>query len=161
RAHAQDRRGTLRSARPMDSDRHLPPMTPEARASRLKRAKRLATGAVLAAALLFATAHRLPLPPFWPARLRSAAAAGTVGGPADWFAVTALFRRPLGLPIPHTALIPGKKDEIGRALGRFLEEHFLDPPLLVARVQAGEPALHLGRWLQTDEASQFLAGRVL
>jgi len=130
------------------------------RARRLRRAKLMATSAVLGAVALFAGAHLLPVPPFWRGLLVAAGEAGTVGGLADWFAVTALFRHPLGLPIPHTALIRSRKDEIGRALGRFLEEHFLAPDLLVTRVKAGDPAERLGRWLQTPEASAFLAGRL-
>jgi uncharacterized membrane-anchored protein YjiN (DUF445 family) len=130
------------------------------RVRRLRRAKLMATGAVLAAAGLFAGAHLLPVPPFWRGLIGAAGEAGTVGGLADWFAVTALFRHPLGLPIPHTALIRSRKDEIGRALARFLEEHFLDPGLLMDWVKAGDPALRLGRWLQTPEASVFVAGRL-
>src|SRR5271165_6769251 len=63
-------------------------------------------------------------PPGWPAELLQAAAkAGFVGGIADWFAVTALFRHPLGLPIPHTAILPRQKERLGRALGRFVATH--------------------------------------
>src|SRR5208337_4531700 len=65
-------------------------------------------------------------PPGWPAELLQAAAeAGMVGGIADWFAVTALFRHPLGLPVPHTAIIPSNKERIGLTLGRFVENNFL------------------------------------
>jgi uncharacterized membrane-anchored protein YjiN (DUF445 family) len=66
--------------------------------------------------------------------IRSFAEAATVGALADWFAVTALFRRPLGLPIPHTAIIPRSKDRIGEGLGRFLETNFLSPELVAERL---------------------------
>ena len=58
-----------------------------------------------------------------------------VGACADWFAVTALFRRPLGLPIPHTAIVPRNKDRIGDALGRFIVENFLSPRVLDAKLR--------------------------
>jgi uncharacterized membrane-anchored protein YjiN (DUF445 family) len=132
-----------------------------ARARRLLKAKLLATGAVLFAAALFLIAPHLPLPVFWRKLLVAAGEAGTVGGLADWFAVTALFRRPLGLPIPHTALIPNRKDEIGRQLARFIEEHFLDRDLLIARLKEKDRAEQLGLWLQAPKASHFVAGRLV
>src|SRR5579875_1719325 len=77
------------------------------------------------------------LPAGWPADLLGAAAkAGLVGGIADWFAVTALFRHPLGLPIPHTAIIPAQKERLGRALGNFVANHVFTEAE-VARTLAG------------------------
>ena len=70
-----------------------------------------------------------------------------VGGLADWFAVTALFRRPLGLPIPHTAVIPNSKDRIGIGLGSFIERHFLEPELVAARLRTLGVSRRLGAWL--------------
>src|SRR5262245_19050845 len=70
-----------------------------------------------------------------------------VGGLADWFAVTALFRYPLGLPIPHTAIIPANKDRIGRTLGNFVQQNFLSPPVVAARVRDAKPARRAGAWL--------------
>ena len=64
---------------------------------------------------------------------------------ADWFAVTALFRHPLGLPIPHTAIIPRKKDQIGRALAGFVQQNFLNGPVVAERLQAAEIPLRAGR----------------
>jgi uncharacterized membrane-anchored protein YjiN (DUF445 family) len=75
------------------------------------------------------------------------AEAGMVGACADWFAVTALFRRPLGLPIPHTAILPRNKTRIGEALGDFIANNFLDPRLLDQRLVAWRPARRLGEWL--------------
>ena len=65
-----------------------------------------------------------------------------VGGVADWFAVTAIFRHPLGIPIPHTALIPRGKDSIGKGLGEFVQRNFMDPDALVA--ESGKPTLPAG-----------------
>jgi len=78
----------------------------------------------------------------WLAYVRAFAEAATVGACADWFAVTALFRRPLGLPIPHTAVIPRNKDRIGEALGAFIADNFLTVDVLEARLRQ----LELGRW---------------
>ena len=83
--------------------------------------------------------------PLWVGYVRAAAEAGMVGGLADWFAVTALFRRPMGLPIPHTALIPNNKDRVGDALKDFVEENFLTADALSAKVREAEIPLWLAR----------------
>ncbi len=88
----------------------------------LARHRAVATGLLVLMAAL--TLGSYALPPGWPADLLEASArAGFIGGVADWFAVTALFRHPLGLPIPHTAIIPAQKERLGRALGRFVANH--------------------------------------
>jgi uncharacterized membrane-anchored protein YjiN (DUF445 family) len=100
-----------------------PVADPDAAARRsLRRHKAFATGLLLAMAALTVASYRLP-PGYWTGALQAAARAGFIGGIADWFAVTALFRRPLGLPIPHTAIIPAQKARLGRALGRFVGNH--------------------------------------
>nr|WP_258024177.1 DUF445 domain-containing protein [Streptomyces bambusae] len=83
----------------------------------------------------------------WAAYVAAAAEAGMVGALADWFAVTALFRRPLGLPIPHTAIIPTKKDQLGVSLGEFVGENFLSPDVVRARLHALGIGRRLGAWL--------------
>ena len=101
----------------------LLPADPDFEARRsLSRHRAFATGLlVLMAALTLAS---YALPPGWGSELLQASAkAGFVGGIADWFAVTALFKHPLGLPIPHTAIIPNQKQRLGRALGRFVAGH--------------------------------------
>ena len=89
----------------------------------LRRMKGVATGLLVAVALVYALAtwaeHRGA--GAWAGYVAAAAEAGMVGALADWFAVTALFRHPLGLPIPHTAIIPTKKDQLGQSLGDFIE----------------------------------------
>ena len=74
-----------------------------------------------------------------------------VGGLADWFAVTALFRHPLGLPIPHTAIIPRNKDRIGETLAAFLRDNFLIAPVVARRMREIDVAGAVGRFLQTPE----------
>lgn len=126
----------------------------------LRRRRGVATGLLLFAAVVFVGAQFFPAT--FATRLASAAAeAALVGGLADWFAVTALFRRPLGLPIPHTALIPTRKDEIGRALGNFVRDNFLDPQLVIQRLRADNRALQLAHWLDSARAADFAAERVL
>ncbi|MFJ8692923.1 DUF445 domain-containing protein [Streptomyces roseolilacinus] len=83
----------------------------------------------------------------WPGYVAAAAEAGMVGALADWFAVTALFRRPMGLPIPHTAIIPTKKDQLGESLGKFVGENFLSADVVRARLHALDIAGRLGAWL--------------
>ncbi|WP_421014671.1 DUF445 family protein, partial [Glutamicibacter creatinolyticus] len=102
----------------------------EPRAAALRRMKRVALSLLLLMFVLFVAG--LLLQGLWPAfaYLRAAAEGGMVGALADWFAVTALFRHPLGLPIPHTNLIQRKKDELGASLGSFVQENFLNPAVV-------------------------------
>jgi uncharacterized membrane-anchored protein YjiN (DUF445 family) len=99
----------------------LPDPDQEARLS-LRRHKTVATGLLVGMAVVTVGSYALP-PTYWSGALQAASRAGFVGGIADWFAVTALFRHPLGLPIPHTAIIPAQKERLGRALGRFVGNH--------------------------------------
>ena len=135
-----------------------------ARGAALRHSKRhiryaLATGLLAAAAAIFVLVRIIPHPGFGVRLLNAAAEAAIVGGLADWFAITALFRRPLGLPIPHTGLIPRRKDEIGRALGAFVRDRFLDPDLLTERLRRRNRAAQIAGWLDTEEAASFAAER--
>ena len=133
----------------------------QAKRAKLRRSRTAATALLLIAVAIFLVS-RLLLEPSFAARLLSAAAeAAMVGGLADWFAVTALFRRPMGLPIPHTALIPMHKDEIGRSLGNFVRDQFLDPMLLRERLRHENRALQIACWLDTEAATRFFAERVV
>jgi uncharacterized membrane-anchored protein YjiN (DUF445 family) len=109
--------------------------------------RRVATGLLLAMATLFLAARALA--PVHPAFgfLRAFAEAAMVGGLADWFAVTALFRHPLGLPIPHTAIVPRNKDRIGDTLAAFLRDNFLVPGVVARRMRRLDVAGTVGRWL--------------
>ena len=107
----------------------------------------LATAMLLGMAAIFIAATRLDhLHPAW-GFVRAFAEAGLVGGIADWFAVTALFRHPLGLPIPHTAIIPRNKDRIGDTLAAFLKDNFLTPSVVARRMKNLDVAGALGRFL--------------
>ena len=98
------------------------------------------------AAIFIAAMHLDHLHPAW-GFVRAFAEAGLVGGVADWFAVTALFRHPLGLPIPHTAIIPRNKDRIGDTLAQFLKDNFLTPSVVARRMKSLDVAGAIGRFL--------------
>lgn len=132
----------------------------------LRVMKGVALGALLFMAALFAVAFALQgqYPAF--AYVRAFAEGGMVGALADWFAVTALFRHPLGIPIPHTAIIPNRKDEIGRTLGEFVETEFLRGDVVRTKLEETAIATRLGEWLKVPahaervgaEASLMAAG---
>ncbi|GAA4486892.1 DUF445 domain-containing protein [Rhodococcus olei] len=115
----------------------------------LRRMKAVATGFLLAATVLylFCRWQETRGAGEWVGYVRAASEAGMVGALADWFAVTALFRRPLGLPIPHTAIIKKKKDQLGSSLGAFVGDNFLAPDVVSQKVRAARVPLRLGTWL--------------
>src|SRR5690349_20768654 len=122
--------------------------------------KRRATALLGVALLVFVAASIYePLYP-WLGYVRATAEASLVGGLADWFAVTALFRHPLGLPIPHTAIIPERKDQFGETLGEFIQDSFLTPDSIVARVTAAQVAHRLSAWLCEPANAERLAGYI-
>jgi uncharacterized membrane-anchored protein YjiN (DUF445 family) len=94
----------------------------------------------------------------WVGYVAAAAEAGMVGALADWFAVTALFKHPLGIPIPHTAIIKRKKDQLGEGLGTFVRENFLSPPVVESKLRDTQIPSRLGKWLsQADHAQRVAA----
>ncbi|MEO1223397.1 MAG: DUF445 domain-containing protein [Pseudomonadota bacterium] len=127
----------------------------------LTRNRLLATGLLVAAALAYVALSVWYDPDsFWIAWGRAATEAAMIGALADWFAVTALFRRPMGLPIPHTAIVPRHKDRIAEGLGGFIEKNFLDPALIAARLKAADPASRLARFLSDDANASLVADRI-
>jgi uncharacterized membrane-anchored protein YjiN (DUF445 family) len=127
------------------------------KAVRLKRMRRTATcllGAMIA--LLFACAvYQADYP--WMTWLRAFAEAGTVGAIADWYAVVALFRRPFGMPIPHTAIIAQNQQRIAESLGNFVEENFLTPELVTSRLRDHNASGALAEWLSEPANSRAIA----
>jgi uncharacterized membrane-anchored protein YjiN (DUF445 family) len=111
--------------------------------------KRAATGLLIAMAGLFAVTRWLEPTYPWLSYVKAFAEAAMVGGLADWFAVTALFRHPLGLPIPHTAIIPRNKDRIGEALATFINENFLVTSVVARRMRNIDVAAAAGRFLRS------------
>ncbi|MFF1913125.1 DUF445 domain-containing protein [Streptomyces sp. NPDC058239] len=126
----------------------------------VRRMKTTATGLLLLVALVYvlATWAKNAGVGGWPGFVAAAAEAGMVGALADWFAVTALFKRPLGLPIPHTAIIPSKKDQLGASLGSFVGENFLSGDVVRSRIHALGIGGRLGAWLaEPDHADRVTA----
>ena len=122
--------------------------------------KAVATGLLVVMAGVFVAARAFETQYPWLSYVKSFAEAAMVGGLADWFAVTALFRHPLGLPIPHTAIIPRNKERIGEALANFLRENFLIPAVVARRMRNIDIAGAAGRFLQTPagEGNRIRAG---
>ena len=131
-----------------------------ARLENLRRMQAIALALLLTmVALLAATSFSVAAHP-WTAWVKAFAEAAVVGAVADWFAVVALFRRPLGLPIAHTAIIPSNKDRIGESLGRFVEENFLTPENVMRRLAAVNLAKAGGTWLAEPSNSDRAAAGV-
>jgi uncharacterized membrane-anchored protein YjiN (DUF445 family) len=140
--------------------REPPPMRPEDEAlkqAQLRKMKRVATGMLLVAVAVFIVARLLEPRYPWLAFVRATAEAAMIGGLADWFAVTALFRHPLGIPIPHTAIVPARKDQVGRSLGNFVQRNFVSPEVIALRLREWRVAEHLARWLADPENSRRIA----
>ena len=116
------------------------------RRSGLRRMRIVATGLLVLAAVVYVLTLRLDHDGVW-GFVNTAAEAGMVGALADWFAVTALFRHPLGIPVPHTALVKKKKDELGRSLQEFVSENFLTEEVARERLASARIAERLGTWL--------------
>jgi uncharacterized membrane-anchored protein YjiN (DUF445 family) len=132
-----------------------------ARARDLRRIKRVATALLVFTASLFIVARHFE-PTHWAwGYVAAFAAAATVGGLADWYAVVALFRRPLGLPIPHTAIIARNHLRIADTLGSFIETNFLAPEPVEARLSEVDFAALVAEWLSDRERAAALAGFVM
>lgn len=118
--------------------------------------KRVALLLLVGAAVLYVAALVLESRVSWPwlGYVRATAEAALVGGLADWFAVTALFRHPLGIPIPHTAIIPARKDRIGQALGNFVQQHFLSREVVTVKLGALRLGERGARWIADPEHSR-------
>ena len=118
--------------------------------------RRRATGLLAGFAVLFvATAifryYNPDVSPFWVGLVRATAEAAMVGGVADWFAVTALFRHPLGIPIPHTAIVAQRKDRIGRSLGNFVGNNFLARDVIARQLMGMRLGERAATWLAAPE----------
>ena len=128
-----------------------------ARVRDLRRMKFFATALLVFAAVVFVVARTFEDEATWVGYVEAAAEAAMVGALADWFAVTALFRYPLGIPIPHTAIIPKRKDDIGRSLGDFVQGNFLTPEVIGERLAGARIAERLGRWLAQPASAERAA----
>lgn len=137
-------------------------MSDEERRRDLRRMKTVATGLIAIAAVVYIAAARWERSggPEWVGYLAAAAEAAMIGGLADWFAVTALFKHPMRLPIPHTAIIERKKDQLGDSLSTFVGENFLQESSVRARISAVDVAPRLGTWLSHPQNAQRVSDEV-
>ena len=129
------------------------------RARNLRQMKAVALGFLIAATVIFLVCRwgQAQGGPGWLGYVGAAAEAGMVGALADWFAVTALFRLPMGLKIPHTAIIKRKKDQLGEGLGTFVRENFLSAEIVETKLRDAEVASRLGKWLAEPEHAARVA----
>jgi uncharacterized membrane-anchored protein YjiN (DUF445 family) len=133
------------------------------RARALRRMKLVALSFLLGATAIFLVcswAQRHGDAAAWVGYVRAAAEAGMVGALADWFAVTALFKHPLGIPIPHTAIIKRKKDQLGEGLGTFVRENFMSPEVVATKLREAEVAGRAGKWLSEQQNAERVAAEV-
>ncbi|HEY3239651.1 MAG TPA: DUF445 domain-containing protein [Acidimicrobiia bacterium] len=136
----------------------LPPIRQEdARLRALRAMKRRATGLLVLMTALYVVLTVAGDGSTWLDYAQAGAGAAMVGGLADWFAVTALFRHPLGLPIPHTAVIAERKDQFGETLGDFVQENFLSPAVLSERVRSSRAVARAVAWLAEEEHAEAVA----
>ncbi|ALM86305.1 DUF445 domain-containing protein [Bordetella sp. N] len=127
------------------------------RRASLRRMKNLALASLAVTLAGFALSIAMGAQGAW-SWVRAFCEAATIGALADWFAVVALFRRPLGLPIPHTAIIPANKARIADSLAVFVRDHFLDPTTLLEKIRVFDPAERLGQWLADPRQARVVAG---
>src|ERR1022692_1978357 len=130
----------------------------ELRVRRLAAARRRATALLAGVTVVFVAVTVAGVRGTVPGYVQAGAEAAMIGGVADWFAVTALFRRPLGLPIPHTALIVERKDQFAATLGQFVQENFLNADVLAERIRSTRLVPRLAAWLAGEASAAGLAG---
>ena len=129
----------------------------EVREKKLREMKMRASGLLVLAAIVFGLSHYFSPQYPWLAWVQAFSEAAMVGGLADWFAVTALFKHPMGLPIPHTAIIPERKDRVGQVLGAFVERNFLNRDVIEGRLLQAKLGERLARFLSDPINSKAVA----
>jgi uncharacterized membrane-anchored protein YjiN (DUF445 family) len=122
--------------------------------------RRRATALLAAVTVVFLAVTISGVHATWAGYLQAAAEASMVGGLADWFAITALFRHPLGLPIPHTAVVVERKDQFAVTLGEFIQESFLTPDAIIDRLRSGGVLSRAADWLANPEIAARAAGDI-
>jgi uncharacterized membrane-anchored protein YjiN (DUF445 family) len=133
-----------------------PVLSEAQREQRLRRMKRIPLALLVLMAVLFVLT--LDRPETWAAWVHAFSEAGMIGALADWFAVVALFRHPLGIPIPHTAIIPTRKNELGQSMARFVADHFLEPEVVRDKLSGVNLSMHMAVWLGTQRGRDNVTG---
>src|SRR5829696_8700898 len=137
----------------------IPKLTPgeQARREKLRVMRRVATALFAFVTVAFLAVRLWGADATWVGYLEAALEASMVGALADWFAVTALFRHPLGLPIPHTAIIPERKEQFGQTLATFFRENFLSGATVADRVRTSAAVARASTWLaDAEHATPFV-----
>jgi uncharacterized membrane-anchored protein YjiN (DUF445 family) len=127
------------------------------RQRQMDRLKAWASAMLVVSTIVFAIARALESRYPWMGYVRATAEASMVGGLADWFAVTALFRHPLGIPIPHTAIIPARKDRLGRTIAQFVQRNFLSREVIEHRLRSLRVGERFATWLSQPENARIIA----
>jgi uncharacterized membrane-anchored protein YjiN (DUF445 family) len=143
---------------------HTPIVVPneQERQAQLDTMKRRATWLLAAAGAIFVVARYFESRfGFWMGALRATAEASLVGGLADWFAVTALFRHPMGIPIPHTAIVPRRKDRVGRTLGHFVQKNFMSRAVVEAKLRSLNIGERFAEWLSEPANARLIARQTI
>src|SRR6516165_265088 len=135
----------------------LPKQDTDPRRAGLRRMRLFATLLLVLMTAIFIATTAIKLDWPWIPYLRAFAEAGMVGACADWFAIVALFRRPLGLPIPHTGIIPNNKERIGKARGNFITNNFLTPKVLSEKLVQVDAAQWIADWLGSPDNAKRVA----
>ena len=136
------------------------PRTDEVRRAEMARMKRIATGMLLGALAIFIVARLLEPSYPWLVFVRVTAEAAMIGGLADWFAVTALFRHPLGIPIPHTAIVASRKDRVGHSIGQFIQKNFLNPENIARRMRNARVTEWMAEWIIQPENARAVSRQI-
>jgi uncharacterized membrane-anchored protein YjiN (DUF445 family) len=126
----------------------------------LRRMKGWATGLLVLATIIFIVARLFESRYPWLGIVIATAEASMIGALADWFAVTALFKHPMGIPIPHTAIIPARKDRVGITLGMFVQRNFLNRDVIAQRLATLRPAERLSTWLMEPESVRLVSRQI-
>jgi uncharacterized membrane-anchored protein YjiN (DUF445 family) len=134
-----------------------PPPDEAEKQRRLDQMKRRATGLLVGAVVVYVLTRLLEERFPWIGFVRAMAEAAMIGGLADWFAVTALFRHPLGIPIPHTAIIPARKDRVARTIGAFVQHNFLTREVIEARLHTVRIGEKVATWISKPENARMIA----
>ncbi len=147
----------VRPAVPAPGGEHRLSAADADKAAALRKMKLLAVSLLIGMAVIFVVAFALQKQYPWLEYVRAAAEGGMVGALADWFAVTALFKYPMGLKIPHTAIIPRRKDQIGASLGEFVETNFLSEQVVTEKLASVDLARKVGSWLSGPGGAERVA----
>jgi len=127
----------------------------------LRRNRLLATGLLALMVVIAIVTRFVPSPGSLVQLIRAGAEAGIIGGLADWFAITVLFRYPFGIPLPHTAILPSNKDRIGRSLGSFVERNFLVPEVILPKMHQADLTGKLASWLALPQTAPMVSDWII